>query len=57
VNLVLKADADKAAAGLSFPLRIEGRTPTDPPLVRSARFPLNLPFTSSHTAVWITARK
>ena len=51
-KLVLKADATVNAGGT--PIRIEGRTASG--LVRSARFPLNLPLAGAHHAVWITVK-
>ena len=38
------------------PIRIEGRTAGDKPLVRTARFPLNLPLAGSHHAAWLTVK-
>jgi hypothetical protein len=54
VKLVLKADAAAAAGG--FAIRIEGRTSGDSPLLRSARFPLNLPLAGLHHAAWLTVK-
>jgi hypothetical protein len=51
VKLVLKADAAQAGGA---PIRIEGRTASG--LVRTARFPLNLPLAGSHHAAWLTIK-
>jgi hypothetical protein len=53
VKLVLKGDAEAAAAG-ARPIRIEGRTSNG--LVRTARFPSNLPLAGSHHAAWLTVK-
>jgi hypothetical protein len=55
-KLVLKADSAVAQIG-GTPLRIEGRTVGSSPLVRTARFPLNLPLAGAHHAVWLTVKK
>jgi hypothetical protein len=55
VKLILKGDPAAIAPGGS-PIRIEGRTSGDKPLVRTARFPLNLPLAGSHHAAWLTVR-
>jgi hypothetical protein len=54
VKLVLKADS--VAAGGGVPIRIEGRTLGNSPLVRTARFPLNLPLAGMHHATWLTVK-
>jgi hypothetical protein len=54
VKLILKADA--AAAGGGVPVRIEGRTAGESPLVRTAHFPLNLPLAGMHHAAWLTVK-
>ena len=56
VKLILKGDPAVFQPG-GTPIRIEGRTAGSSPLVRTARFPLNLPFAGSHHAVWLTVRK
>jgi hypothetical protein len=56
VNLIVKADA-AAAIAAGTPIRIEGRTAGTTPLIRTARFPLNLPLAGSHHAVWLTVKK
>jgi hypothetical protein len=56
VKLVLKADAAASESG-GAPIRIEGRTGGSSPLIRTARFPLNLPLAGQHHAVWLTVRK
>lgn len=56
VKLILKADSAAAQPG-GAPIRIEGRTTGSSPLVRSARFPLNLPLAGSHHAAWLTVKK
>ena len=53
-KLVLKAEADAKAGGVA--IRIEGRTSGDAPLIRSARFPLNLPLAGQHHAAWLTVK-
>jgi Bacterial pre-peptidase C-terminal domain len=55
VKLVLKCDAAAVQPG-GAPIRIEGATGGSSPVVRSARFPLNLPLAGSHHAVWLTVR-
>jgi len=55
VKLIVKADGPAAQAG-GFPLRIEGRA-SSTKLVRTARFPLNLPLAGQHYAVWVTVKK
>jgi hypothetical protein len=55
VKLILKADAPALQAG-GFPLRIEGQK-SNGELVRTARFPLNLPLAGQHYAVWVTVKK
>jgi hypothetical protein len=56
VKLILKADPNAVQPG-GFAVRIEGRTAASSPLIRSARFPLNLPLAGSHHAAWLTIRK
>ncbi|HEX5104561.1 MAG TPA: PPC domain-containing protein [Pirellulaceae bacterium] len=56
VKLVLKGDPALVEAG-GWPIRIEGRTGSEQPLVRTAEFPLNLPLAGSHHAAWLTIRK
>lgn len=56
VKLVLKAEASAVQPG-GTPIRIEGRLAGSSPLIRFARFPLNLPLAGSHHAVWLTLRK
>jgi hypothetical protein len=56
-KLILKADAAAIQSG-GAPIRIEARfKDEDGELVRIARFPLNLPLTDKHTAVWLTVKK
>jgi hypothetical protein len=55
VKLVLKADPAAIQPGGSV-IRITGQTKGDSPLVRTARFPLNLPLTQPHGAAWLTVR-
>jgi hypothetical protein len=55
VKLILKGDPAVIQAGGSA-IRIEGRSAGDKPLVRTARFPLNLPLAGSHHAAWLTLR-
>lgn len=56
VKLVVKAKpGSELPAGI--PIRIEGRTAGDSSIVRSARFPLNLPLAGQHHAVWLTFKK
>lgn len=55
VKLILKGDLANIQAG-GAPIRIEGRSAGDKPLVRTARFPLNLPLAGSHHAAWLTVR-
>src|SRR5262249_53302535 len=52
VKVILKADASAKAGGAPF--RIEGRTSSSRALVKSARFPLNLPLAGQHYAAWLT---
>ena len=54
-KLILKADPATAQAG-GFAFRIEGRTSGDSPLIRTARFPLNLPLAGQHHAAWLTVK-
>lgn len=54
VKLILKGDAAAKACGV--PIRIEGRTSGEVPLVRSARFSLNLPLAGTHHAAWLTVK-
>lgn len=54
--LVLKVDPASFQAG-GAPIRIEGRTSGQLPIVRTARFPLGLPLAGSHHAAWLTVRK
>jgi hypothetical protein len=56
VKLILKGDPAAIQPG-GAPIRIEGRTAGEKPLVRTARFPLNLPLAGSHHAGWLTVRK
>ena len=56
VKLILKGDSTVFQPG-GTPIRIEGRTAGSSPTVRTARFPLNLPFAGAHHAVWLTVRK
>jgi hypothetical protein len=56
VKLILKGDPALVQPG-GTPIRIEGRTAGDNPLIRTARFPLNLPLAGSHHAAWLTVRK
>lgn len=53
-KLVLKAEGDVMAGGAA--IRIEGRTGGDAPLIRSARFSLNLPLAGQHHAAWLTVK-
>ncbi len=55
VKLVLKGDANLLKPG-GTPIRIEGRTSGGAAIVRSARFPLNLPLAGQHYAAWVTVR-
>lgn len=55
-KLILKIDPAVAPAG-GVPIRIEGRTPGDQPLVHTAQFPLGQPLTESHWAAWLTVGK
>jgi hypothetical protein len=55
VKLVLKGDPAAIQPG-GAAIRIEGRTAGDKPLVRTARFPLNLPLAGSHHAAWLTVK-
>jgi hypothetical protein len=55
VKLVLKAD-EKAAAVGGTAIRIEGRTASESPLVRTARFSLSLPLAGQHHAAWVTVK-
>jgi hypothetical protein len=54
-KLILKVDPALAQAG-GFAFRIEGRTSGNSPLIRSARFPLNLPLAGQHHAAWLTVK-
>ena len=56
VKLILKGEANAIQPG-GTPIRIEGRTTGSVPLIRTARFPLNLPLAGSHYAVWLTVKK
>jgi len=56
VKLVLKADAAVVQAG-GAPFRVEGRTLSDPPLVRIATFDTKLPLAPPQSAAWLTVRK
>jgi hypothetical protein len=56
LKLILKADPKTVQPG-GVAIRIEGRTAGSSPLIRSARFPLNLPLAGSHHAAWLTVRK
>jgi hypothetical protein len=53
VKLVLKGDGEAIKAG-GGAIRIEGRTSNG--IVRTARFPLNLPLAGSHHAAWLTVK-
>jgi hypothetical protein len=56
-KLILKADPAAMQPG-GGPIRIEGRYQDENgELVRTARFPLGLPLTDKHSAVWLTVRK
>jgi hypothetical protein len=56
-KLILKADPSAAMAG-GGPIRIEGRLKDDEgEIVRAAQFPLGLPLTDKHAAVWLTVKK
>lgn len=56
-KLILKADASVVQPG-GGPIRIEGKfKDEDGELVRIAGFPLGLPLTGKHDAVWLTVRK
>jgi hypothetical protein len=55
VKLILKGDPTSLQPG-GVPVRIEGRTGGASALVRTARFPLNLPLAGSHHAVWLTVK-
>lgn len=56
VKLVIRRDANvPLPAGM--PIRIEGRTGGAEGLVRTARFPLNLPLAGQHHAVWVTFKE
>lgn len=54
-KLILKADPAMAQAG-GVAIRIEGRSGGDSQLIRSARFPLNLPLAGQHHAAWLTVK-
>lgn len=54
-KLVLKADPAMVQAG-GVAIRIEGQAGGDAPLVRSARFSLNLPLAGQHHAAWLTVK-
>ena len=54
-KLILKADPQTVVAG-GTAIRIEGRTSGDAPLIRSARFNLNLPLAGQHHAAWLTIK-
>jgi len=56
VKLVLKGDPAAFETG-GAAIRIEGRVAGSTPLVRSARFPLNLPLAGAHYAIWLTTKK
>jgi Bacterial pre-peptidase C-terminal domain len=56
VKLILKTDGATLQPG-GASIRIEGRTTGSSPLVRTARFPLNLPLAGQHHAPWLTVRK
>jgi len=53
-KLILKADADAKIGGAA--IRIEGRAGGVKPLIRSARFSLNLPLAGQHHAAWLTVK-
>jgi len=53
-KLILKADADAKVGGAA--IRIEGRAGGEKPLIRSARFSLNLPLAGQHHAAWLTVK-
>jgi Bacterial pre-peptidase C-terminal domain len=55
VKLILKADASLVVPG-GAAFRIEGRTSSSASIVRSARFPLNLPLAGQHYAAWLTVK-
>jgi len=56
-KLILSADPAAIQPG-GGPMRIEGRFKVeDDELVRIARFPLGLPLTDKHSAVWLTVKK
>jgi hypothetical protein len=55
VKLILKGDPALIQPG-GTPIRIAGRTTGDNPLIRTARFPLNLPLAGSHHAAWLTVK-
>jgi hypothetical protein len=56
-KLVLKAEPAQVQPG-GAPIRIEGRfKDEDGQLVRTARFPLGMPLTDKHTAIWLTVKK
>jgi hypothetical protein len=54
-KLILKADPAVVQAG-GTAIRIEGRTRGDEPIIRSARFNLNLPLAGQHHAAWLTVK-
>lgn len=54
-KLVLQADGKLAVPG-GTAIQIEGRTVSESPVVRTARFPLNLPLAGQHHAVWLTVK-
>ena len=55
VKLILKADAASVVPG-GAAIRIEGRAMGTSALVRTARFPLNLPLAGQHDAAWLTVK-
>jgi hypothetical protein len=53
--LIIQRNGDTALpAGVAF--RIEGRTSGAEALVRTARFPLNLPLAGQQHAAWLSVR-
>jgi hypothetical protein len=53
--LVLKGDTAAIQPG-GTPVRIEGHTHGDKPMVRTASFSLNLPLAGSHHVAWLTVK-
>jgi hypothetical protein len=54
VKLTLKADAKAEVGGAA--IRIKGRTKSETPLVRTARFALKEPLAGLHYAAWLTVK-